>query len=207
LLWIILDIGDITWLRIKKKEAELLESYDLTLEGFAKAYEFRGREPAGHSQRVVDLSLRLAKKIGLSGGDLENVRRGALLHDIGTLFIPDQIILKPGPLDPQEWALTRQHPERSRDLLLQIPYLKPCIAIPYGHHEYWDGTGYPQGLKGEAIPLAARLFTLVDQWDELSSDRPYRAAWPPEKVIRFIQENSGKRYDPRLVDCFLEMME
>jgi putative nucleotidyltransferase with HDIG domain len=207
LLWSLLDHAEKTRLRIKKKEAELRESYDLTLEGFAKAYEFRGREPKGHSQRVVELSLRLARKIGLEGSELENVRRGALLHDIGTLFIPDQIMLKPGPLLEEEWAVMKRHPERARELLAKIPYLKSSIAIPYCHHENWDGTGYPQGLKREDIPLPARLFALVDQWEELSMNRPFRQAWSTEKVMNYIRENAGKLYDPDLAASFIEMME
>jgi HD-GYP domain-containing protein (c-di-GMP phosphodiesterase class II) len=192
---------------IKKKGAELRASYALTLEGFAKAFEFRGREPSGHSQRVVELSLRLAEKMGITGDELDNIQHGALLHDIGILSIPDRIVLKQGTLNEEEKVLIQKHPEHARDLLVKIPYLQNCISIPYCHHENWDGSGYPQGLKGEEIPLHARLFILVDHWEELSSDRPYRAAWQREKVLSYIQENSGKIYDPQITSVFLNLIE
>jgi len=207
LLWVILDNAEKNLLRILKKEAELTASYDLTLEGFAKAFEFRGREPKGHSQRVVELSLRLAEKMGIQGHEFETVRRGALLHDIGILSIPDRIVLKSGPLNEEEKAEMQKHPERARELLANIPYLQSCISIPYCHHENWDGTGYPRGLKGEEIPLHARLFTLVDHWEELTSDRPFRLAWLREKVLDHIQENSGRLYDPQIANVFLNLIE
>jgi len=207
LLWTLLDHAEKSRISIQKKEAELKETYDLTLQGFAKAYEFRGREPEGHSQRVMEFSLKLAGEIGLQGIELENFRRGVLLHDIGTLFIPDQIMLKPGPLVDEEWVIIKKHPERARDLLIKIPYLQPCLAIPYSHHENWDGSGYPQGLKGEDIPLPARIFALVDQWEELSSNRPFRPAWNPEKIMDHIRENVGILFDPDLTLLFIALLE
>jgi hypothetical protein len=207
LLWVILDQAEKNLMGIKEKEAELIQSYELTLESFAKALELRGRDPQGHNQRVVNLSLRLAAIMGIQGIELETIRRGALLHDIGTLSIPDRILLKPGPLNAGEQAEIHKHPERARDLLIKIPYLQSSIDIPYCQHESWDGTGYPRGLKGEEIPLHARLFTLVDHWAELTSDRPFRQAWPRQKVLDYIQENSGRLYDPQIANVFLKLIE
>jgi putative nucleotidyltransferase with HDIG domain len=207
LLWVIRGQAEKNIRGIKTKEIELIQSYELTLEGFAKALELRGRDPQGHNRRVVDLSARLAQKMGIQGADLEIIRRGALLHDIGTLSIPDKIILKPGPLNAAEMAEMHKHPERARELLARIPYLRSSIDIPYCQHECWDGTGYPRGLKGEEIPLYARLFTLVDHWAELTSDRPFRPAWQRQKVLEYIQEHSGQIYDPQIVPLFLNLLK
>ena len=207
LIWVIIDNAEKNLQRIKKHENELRVSYELTLQGLAKALEFRDRETEGHSQRVVELSVRLAERLGLIGDDLSEIRRGALLHDIGKLAIPDNILLKPGPLVVNEWYVMRQHPVYSMKILSDIPFLQSCVCIPYCHHENWDGTGYPRGLKGVEIPLYARIFTIVDQWDALNSDRPYRKAWLWENVLNYIKENRGKIYDPQIVDVFLNMIE
>jgi HD-GYP domain-containing protein (c-di-GMP phosphodiesterase class II) len=156
---------------------------------------------------VVGYSVMLAKRLGLNDTDLLNIKRGALLHDIGKLAVPDNILSKPGPLTPEERAIMQMHPINAKDILSTIPFLGPCISIPYSHHENWDGSGYPEGLKGEEIPLYARIFAIIDQWDALTSDRPYRKAWPVEKVKTYIVDNSGKIYDPRIAQAFLELLE
>jgi HD-GYP domain-containing protein (c-di-GMP phosphodiesterase class II) len=151
--------------------------------------------------------LELAEKVGMSDVEKIDLRRGALLHDIGKMGVPDSILLKPGPLLDDEWEIMRQHPAYAFQMLSPIAYLKRALDIPYYHHEKWDGSGYPRGLKGEVIPLSARLFAIVDVFDALTSDRPYRPAWPREKVYRYIQEQSGIQFDPQIVKVFLENVE
>jgi HD-GYP domain-containing protein (c-di-GMP phosphodiesterase class II) len=206
-VWVIIDNAERSLQRIKKQENEVRVSYELTLEGLTKALELRDGETEGHSRRVVELSVRLAERLGLTGDDLSKIKRGALLHDIGKLAIPDNILLKPGSLDDKEWYVMRQHPVYSMRILSDIPFLQSCICIPYCHHENWDGTGYPRGLKGVEIPLYARIFTIVDHWEALNSDRPYRKAWLWENALNYIKENRGKIYDPQIVDVFLNMIE
>jgi HD-GYP domain-containing protein (c-di-GMP phosphodiesterase class II) len=152
------------------------------------------------------MTLKLAVNAGIPDEDLVHVRRGALLHDIGKMGIPDSILLKPGKLTDEEWVIMRKHPTYALDLLAPIPYLRLALDIPYCHHEKWDGTGYPRGLKGEQIPLSARLFAVVDVWDALSSDRPYRPAWPGEKVIEYILSQAGIHFDPMAVELFREIV-
>ena len=185
---------------------ELARAYDATLQGWSKALELRDYETKGHSVRVTDMAVRLAAAMGFSGADLVHVRRGALLHDIGKLSIPDSILLKSGPLTDEEWRIMRQHPVYAHELLSPIEYLREALEIPYCHHEKWDGTGYPQGLKEEQIPLAARIFAVVDTWDALTSDRPYRAGWPVAKVCAHIRSRAGTQFDPKVVDVFMQMM-
>ena len=192
---------------LQRANLELILAYDTTLEGWAKALELRDKETQGHSQRVTELTVRLARKIGIDEETLVHVRRGALLHDIGKMGIPDSILQKPGSLDEDEWEIMRLHPVYAYELLSKIDFLKSALDIPYHHHERWDGNGYPLRLKGEEIPLAARAFTLVDVWDALRSERPYRKPWPDEKVIAYLRENAGIKFDPRLVDLFLELVE
>lgn len=182
---------------------ELREAYDATLQGWSNALEMRERETAGHSHRVVRLTLDMAQALGIPQEDLVHVQRGALLHDIGKMGIPDSILLKPGPLTDDEWVIMRQHPMYAYRLLANIPYLKPALDIPYYHHERWDGSGYPKGLKCEEIPLAARIFSVVDVWDALSYDRPYRPAWTEDAVLRYLKDNAGKLFDPKVVEVFL----
>jgi putative two-component system response regulator len=190
---------------LERVHRELQEAYETTLEGWSRALDLRDRETEGHTQRVTVLTLLLAQTAGIGEADRVHIRRGALLHDIGKMGVPDAILLKPGPLTPDEWGVMRRHPVYARDLLAPIAYLRPALAIPYGHHEKWDGTGYPQGLHGEAIPLAARLFAVVDIWDALTSDRPYRAAWPAAKAREHLRTLAGSHLDPAAVDAFLRL--
>ncbi len=185
---------------------ELVQAYEATLEGWALALELRDQETVGHARRVVQLTERLASHLGIDGEDLVHIRRGALLHDIGKMGVPDSILLKPGPLDAVEWQLMRRHPRYAYDMLSSIPYLRPALQIPYCHHERWDGSGYPRGLAGEAIPLAARLFAVVDVWDALTSNRPYRAAWTHAAARTYLKEQAGKEFDPAVVDAFLNLL-
>jgi len=191
---------------LQRSNVDLILAYDATIEGWARALELRDMETEGHSRRVVDLTLLLARKLGIRDKELVNVRRGALLHDIGKMGIPDKILQKPGALTEQEWRVMRQHPVYAMEWLSSIQYLRPALDIPYSHHEKWDGTGYPHVLRGEQIPLAARIFAIIDVWDALKSDRPYRKAWPEEKIIAHIQEQSEKHFDPQVVDAFLEQI-
>jgi putative nucleotidyltransferase with HDIG domain len=192
---------------LQRTNDELSKAYDSTIEGWSHALDLRDKETEGHTRRVTELTLELAQAFGFSAHELVHVRRGALLHDIGKMGVPDRILLKEGPLTAEEWELMRQHPVYAQEMLLPIAYLHPALDIPYCHHEKWDGTGYPRGLKGEEIPLVARIFAVVDVWDALTSDRPYRAAWLPEKVLAHIQDGSGKHFDPRVVDVFVDLIE
>jgi len=185
---------------------ELELAYDQTLEGWARTMEWRGTEPPGHISRIVELCLTFARRVIQDEKHLVDIRRGTLLHDVGKLAIPDEILLKPGPLTDAEWEIMRQHPVYARELLYPIHFLRRALVIPYAHHEHWDGSGYPRGLSGERIPLEARIFALVDVWDALTSERPYRPAWPPEKVIEYIQEQAGKLFDPNLTPIFLDVL-
>ena len=190
---------------LQQSNLELSLAYDSTLEGWSRALDLRDKETEGHTQRVTDMTVRLARRVGLSESEIVQVRRGALLHDIGKMGIPDRILLKPGPLDDEEWEIMRRHPVYAHDLLSPIAYLRAALDIPYCHHEKWDGSGYPRGLKGEEIPLAARVFAVADVWDALSSDRPYRRPWPPEKVQAHIAGEVDKHFDGRIVRAFAEM--
>lgn len=182
--------------RLTQANQELEEVYDRTLEGWARALELRDDETEGHSRRVVELTLSVAREMGVDSRELVHIRRGALLHDIGKIGIPDAILLKPGPLDEQEWEVMRRHPSYAFDLLQSIPYLRPALDIPRYHHERWDGSGYPHGLAGEDIPLAARIFAVVDAYDALTSDRPYRLAWSEERALEYLREEAGRLFDP-----------
>jgi putative nucleotidyltransferase with HDIG domain len=183
-----------------------LVTYDVTLEGLSRALDLRDKETEGHSQRVTTLAVRLAEAMGVPKKELAYIRWGALLHDIGKMGIPDAILLKPARLTEEEWAIMRRHPVYAYELLSPIPYLRALLDIPYCHHEKWDGTGYPRGLKGEAIPLTARIFAVADVWDALRSDRPYRPAWPAQKAREYIREQSGTHFDPQVVDVFLRLI-
>lgn len=191
---------------LERSYNEIQQAYDATIEGWAKALELRDRETEGHTQRVAEITLQLAKKLGVPDDQLIHIRRGALLHDIGKIGVPDSILLKPGPLDESEWSVMRSHPEFANKWLGEISFLRPALDIPLYHHEKWDGTGYPKGLKGEQIPLAARIFAIVDVYDALTTERPYRPAWPKEKALAYIQEQSGKHFDPNIVAAFLEII-
>ncbi len=184
---------------------ELRKAYDLTLWALVRALELRDKETEGHSLRVVDLTMQLAERLGVPVELREHVQRGALLHDLGKLGVPDAILLKPGALTEEEWAVMKRHPFYAYEWIRPIPYLEPAIAIPWCHHERWDGGGYPRNLRGEDIPLEARIFALVDVWDALLSDRPYRPAWPEARVLAYLQEESGKQFDPQVVAAFFEL--
>jgi len=190
---------------LQRSKTDLELAYDTTLEGWSRALDLRDKETEGHTQRVTELTERLARTMGLAESELVHVRRGSLLHDIGKMGIPDSILLKEGPLTDDEWVKMRQHPLYAYELLAPIAYLRPALDIPYCHHEKWDGTGYPRGLSGELIPLAARIFAVVDVWDALRSDRPYRLAWPEEKVREHIRQLSGSHFDPQMVQAFLDL--
>ncbi|WP_074311709.1 PAS domain S-box protein [Singulisphaera sp. GP187] len=191
---------------LQRTHNELTLAYDATIEGWSRAMDLRDKETEGHTRRVTVMALRLARLMGMSEADLVHLRRGALLHDIGKMGIPDEVLLKPGPLTDEEWQVMRRHPGYAHEWLAPIPYLAPALDIPYAHHEKWDGSGYPRGLKGEQIPLAARVFAVADIWDALRSDRPYRAGWPEERVLEHIQSLSGTHLDPAVVDAFLEVL-
>jgi PAS domain S-box-containing protein len=191
---------------LQRSNAILMLAYDTTIEGWSRALDLRDRETEGHSQRVTEMTIRLGQIIGLSEEELVHVRRGALLHDIGKMGIPDSILHKPGPLTDEEWVIMKLHPLNSYKLLSPIAYLLPALDIPYCHHEKWDGSGYPRGLKGDEIPLAARIFAIADVWDALTSDRPYRPAWSEEKALEYIRSNSGSHFDPKVVEVFLELI-
>lgn len=191
---------------IHRSNIELKLAYDATIEGWSKAMDLRDRETEGHTQRVTEITLAMARSVEIQDEELVHIRRGALLHDIGKLGIPDEILFKPGPLTAEEWELMRKHPIYAFEMLSEIDYLHRALDIPYCHHEKWDGSGYPRGLKNDQIPLAARLFAVVDVWDALRSDRPYRAAWPEEKVYAYIREQSGTHFDPQAVEVFEKIM-
>jgi putative nucleotidyltransferase with HDIG domain len=192
---------------LRAREAELAAAYDTTLEGWSRALDLRDRETGGHTLRVTALAVELARAMGMPEEQIVHLRRGALLHDIGKMAIPDEILHKPGPLTPEEMAVMRRHPQYAYELLWPIEYLRPALDIPYCHHERWDGGGYPRGLRGEEIPLAARIFAVVDVWDALSSERPYRPAWPPEQVRAYLRAEAGRQFDPTVVEVFLRLLD
>jgi HD-GYP domain-containing protein (c-di-GMP phosphodiesterase class II) len=192
---------------LQRSNLELGLAYETTLEGWSAALDLRDRETEGHTRRVTDLTLQLAEAMELSERERVHLRRGALLHDIGKMGIPDRILLKPDVLTGEEWEIMRQHPTYAFKLLSPITHLGPALDIPYCHHERWDGSGYPRGLKGEGIPLAARIFAVADVYDALCSDRPYRSAWPRERVLEYIKSLSGVHFDPKVVEVFLRVLD
>lgn len=186
---------------------EIRDAYDTTLEGWAHALELRDKETEGHSARVVELSLLLGREMGLSEEDLLHLKRGALLHDMGKMAIPDRILLKTGPLNPDEWDEMHRHPELAYQFLNNIAYLRKALDVPYCHHEKWDGTGYPRGLKASEIPLLARIFSVVDVWDAITSDRPYRAGMSKEEAIEHLYLQAGRHFDPLVVEAFINVVK
>ena len=192
---------------LQSSNLELTAAYDSTIEGWSRALDLRDKETEGHTQRVTEMALHLARLVGIPEDELIHVYRGALLHDIGKMGIPDSILLKPAPLTPEESELMKMHPIYAYHLLKPIRFLHPSLDIPYCHHERWDGTGYPRGLKGVEIPLAARVFAVVDVWDALVSDRPYSPRWPKEDAINHIKENIGSYFDPDVANVFINMLE
>jgi PAS domain S-box-containing protein len=185
----------------------LQEAYDRTIEGWVRALDLRDRETEGHTQRVTEMTVKVARALGLPESEIIHVKRGALLHDIGKIAIPDEIIKKTSPLNEREWNIMRKHPEYAYELISPIAYLEPALAIPYCHHERWDGSGYPHGLKGEEIPLTARLFAIIDVWDALTSARPYHTPNTPEDTIAFLKKEAGRLFDPHLVELFLHVLK
>ena len=191
---------------LNRSQKQLLRSYDETLKGWAKALELRDKETEGHSERVTGLTVKLADAMGIRGEALVNIRRGALLHDIGKMGTPDAILHKEGPLTEEERRIIQKHPQDAYNMLKQIEYLQVALEIPYCHHEKWDGTGYPRGLKGEEIPISARMFAIVDVFDALTNDRPYRKAMPMPQVLELLKNDSGRHFDPTVVDAFVRLL-
>ncbi len=192
--------------KLEKANTELLKAYDETIEALVYAIDLRDEETEGHSKRVASLTVEIAKEF-MNEEELVHVYRGALLHDIGKLAVPDHILRKPGRLSDEEWKIIKMHPVYAYEMLSKIEYLKPALDIPYCHHERYDGTGYPRGLKKEEIPLAARIFAVVDVYDALTHDRPYRKAWSRQQAIEYIKEESNKQFDPKVVEVFLRVIE
>jgi len=192
---------------LQRSNTDLTLAYDATIEGWSHALDLRDEETEGHTQRVTELTLQLARGMGISEAELAHIRRGCLLHDIGKMGIPDNILRKPGPLTDEEWVIMRKHPQYAFEMLSPISYLRPALDIPGCHHEKWDGTGYPRQLKGEQIPLAARIFAVIDVYDALTSDRPYRKAWSREKTLEHIKTNSGTHFDPKVVEAFIRLQQ
>lgn len=191
---------------MQKSNGEWTYACEATLNSLARALELRDRDTEGHTRRVVDLCVKLARHVGMRDEQLDDLKRGAQLHDIGKLGIPDNILLKPEPLNSEEWQIMRQHPQYAVEILGPMVFPQSALDIPHYHHEKWDGSGYPEGLRGEAIPLSARIFCIVDVWDALTSDRPYRRAWSKKKAIQYMREQSGKHFDPCLLRSFLDMI-
>jgi PAS domain S-box-containing protein/putative nucleotidyltransferase with HDIG domain len=191
---------------LQRANANLRLAYDATIEGWSRTLDLRDEETEGHTRRVTEMTIQIAKAMGISNPELVHIRRGALLHDIGKMGIPDKFLLKPKSLTEKEWVIMRKHPTYAYELLRSVPFLQPALDIPYCHHEKWDGSGYPRGLKGEQIPLSARIFAVADVWDALSSERPYRKGWPQNRVLEFIQEQSGKHFDPQVVEVFMRLV-
>ncbi|HRP47045.1 MAG TPA: PAS domain S-box protein [Trueperaceae bacterium] len=192
---------------LERSNQELRRAYGRTIEGWASSLDLKDEETAGHSKRVTDMTVRLSRRLNVASDELVHIQRGALLHDIGKMGIPDQILLKRGPLTSEEFDFMRKHPVFAYELLSPIEFLRPALDIPYCHHEKWDGSGYPRGLKGEQIPLAARIFAVVDVFDALTSERPYREAWPVDRAAQFIRDGSGTHFDPAVVEAFFEMLD
>ncbi len=192
--------------KLQQAHSKLLEAYGATIEGWSHAMDLRDRETEGHSRRVTELALKLARAFGMSDEQLAQIRHGSLLHDMGKLGVPDSILHKPDKLTPEEWNIMRKHPQFAYDMLYPIEYLRTALDIPFCHHEKWDGTGYPRGLKNNEIPVSARIFAVVDVWDALISDRPYRPAWKNEDALEYIRQQAGTHFDPQVVHLFLKIM-
>jgi response regulator RpfG family c-di-GMP phosphodiesterase len=191
---------------LQRSNVELGLAYDATIDGWARTLDLRGKESEEHTHRVTDLTVRLATRMGVETKDVVHIRRGAILHDVGKVAIPDEILFKAGPLTADEWEIMRRHPGIAVDLLSPITYLAPALEIPRHHHEKWNGAGYPDHLHGDQIPLAARLFALADVYDALTSPRPFRDAWTKLDATRYIESQAGDHFDPHLVPEFLKMV-
>ena len=191
---------------LQRSNVELSLAYDATIEGLSRALDLRDKETKEHTFRVTDITVKLATRLGVKQSDMIHVRRGSILHDIGKVAIPDQILFKPGPLGKEEWEIMRKHPDIAVELLSPVSYLEPALEIPHWHHEKWDGSGYPDGLSQEDIPFAARLFAVADVYDALTSNRPYRSAWSKQEAVEYIEEQAGTHFDPRVVPEFLDLI-
>jgi putative nucleotidyltransferase with HDIG domain len=191
---------------LQRSNAELSLAYDATIEGLSRALDLRDKETKEHTSRVTDITVKLATRLGVRQSDLIHVRRGAILHDIGKVAIPDQILFKPGPLAKEEWDIMRRHPDIAVELLSPVSYLESALEIPHWHHEKWNGTGYPDGLHQENIPFSARMFALADVYDALTSNRPYRSAWSKQDAVQYIESQSGTHFDPRITPEFLDLV-
>lgn len=191
---------------VKESKDKIIESYDSTLEGWSRALDLRSEETKGHTDRVLELMDKTSQALGIKGETLVNIRRGTLLHDIGKMGIPDSILNKSGQLTGDEWEIMQNHPTFAYEMLKDIHFLQPALTIPYCHHERWDGKGYPRGLKGEEIPIEARIFALVDVWDAITNDRVYRGAMRKEDAIKTIQDGSGSHFDPKLTKLFINVV-
>jgi HD domain len=187
------------------RQSEMRKAYNGTLEGWSRALEIRDKETEGHSKRVTELTLSLGRACGIQGEELESLYRGSLLHDIGKMAIPDAILSKKTSLDDEEWSVMRTHPKIAFDMLSAISFLQPALVVPAYHHEWWNGEGYPKGLRGEQIPLPARIFAVVDVYDALLSTRPYRKAWTKEQALKYLKDQSGKQFDPDIVERFIAL--
>jgi HD-GYP domain-containing protein (c-di-GMP phosphodiesterase class II) len=192
---------------LQKSNIELSLAYDATIEGLSRALDLRDKETKEHTFRVTDITVRLALRLGVEQSDLIHIRRGAILHDIGKVAIPDHILFKPGPLVEEEWEVMRRHPDIAVELLSPVSYLEPALEIPHWHHEKWDGKGYPDKLDREDIPFSARLFALADVYDALTSKRPYRGPWPKQDALRYIEKEAGQHFDPKIVPEFLDLVQ
>jgi putative nucleotidyltransferase with HDIG domain len=200
----IMSVWNITNNR-QSSDSKLIFAHDRTMQGWLSALRLRDQETEGHAHRVMEMTLHLARQIGIPDAELIHIRRGAILHDIGKMAIPDSILFKPAPLTEQEWKIMRRHPVIATEILSPIPYLAPALPIPCSHHEKWDGSGYPDGLAGTDIPIAARIFAFADVYDALTSDRPYRRAWPQEDALDYIFKQSGAHFDPSIAPVFISM--
>ena len=196
------SMGEIGVDNLQPSLDELEQACDAIIGGWVRSLELRDREPQGHTERLAQITFRIARLMGIEEAEQAHVHRGAMLHDIGKIGIPDGILMKPDTLSDAEWVIMRQHPIIAFELLSPIEFLRPALDIPYCHHEKWDGTGYPRSLNGKHIPLAARIFALADVYDMLKSDRPYRPAWPEDKALAHIRDQSGKHFDPEVVEMF-----
>jgi HD-GYP domain-containing protein (c-di-GMP phosphodiesterase class II) len=188
---------------LQHSNVQMTMAYDATIEGLSRAFDSRDKESEGHSRRVANLTLKIGRIMGMSDDELVHMRRGALLHDIGKIGVPDALLLKPEELSEEERQVIKRHPLIAYEMLSDIPFLRNALDIPFHHHEKWDGTGYPHGLRGEQIPLAARIFAIADVWDALCSERPHRSPWTQEKAKEYIQQQSGKHFDPGIVKLFM----
>jgi HD-GYP domain-containing protein (c-di-GMP phosphodiesterase class II) len=192
---------------LERSNAELTIAYDTTLESIARALELHMDEPPGHTRQMAEQTVELGRALHVRDEELVHIYRGVLLHDFGLLRIPPTVRGKPGPLTAEEWEVIQQHPDLAHEILSPIAYLRPALKIPYAHHEKWDGSGYPRGLVGNQIPLAARIFAVVDVWNALQTDRPHRVAWTAERALAYLKDQSGVHFDPRVVDRFLVLVD